>query len=61
MYFDVRVHCGYFGRDDSSRAWKQDDVGLFHDFEVPLEQLEYQIIGLASDLYPVWLLNSEGA
>ncbi|AEN07184.1 hypothetical protein Halar_3599 [halophilic archaeon DL31] len=32
-----------------TRAWEQDDVGLFHDFEVPLEQLEYQIIGVASD------------
>ncbi|SEA10854.1 hypothetical protein SAMN04488065_1880 [Haloplanus vescus] len=44
-----------------TKAWKQDDIGLFHDFEVPLEQLEYQIIGVASDLYPDLLLNSEGA
>jgi len=37
------------------------DVGLYHDFEVPLEQLEYQIIGVVSDLYPETLLNDEGA
>jgi len=44
-----------------TKAWRQDDVGLYHDFEVPLEQLEYQIIGLTSDLYADRLLNSEGA
>jgi hypothetical protein len=44
-----------------AKAWRQDDVGLYHDFEVPLEQLEYQIIGLVSDLYPGRLLNDEGA
>lgn len=44
-----------------SKAWQEDDVGLYHDFEVPLEQLEYQIIGLVSDLYPDQLLNDEGA
>lgn len=44
-----------------AKAWEQDDVGLFHDFDVPLEQLEYQIIGLASGLYPDRLLNTEGA
>lgn len=43
-----------------SKAWRKDDVGLYHDFEVPLEQLEYQIIGLVSDLYPDRLLNDEG-
>lgn len=43
------------------KAWKKDDVGIYHDFEVPLEQLEYQIIGLASDLYSDQLLNNEGA
>ncbi|MDS0221039.1 hypothetical protein NDI54_06725 [Haloarcula sp. S1AR25-5A] len=44
-----------------AKAWQKDDVGLYHDFEVPLEQLEYQIIGLISDLYPETLLNDEGA
>jgi len=44
-----------------AKAWRQDDVGLYHDFEVPLEQLEYQIIGLVSDLYPEQVLNDEGA
>ena len=44
-----------------TRAWRKEDVGLYHDFEVPLEQLEYQIIGLVSDLYPEQLLNDEGA
>jgi len=44
-----------------TKAWRKEDVGLYHDFEVPLEQLEYQIIGLVSDLYPDWLLNNEGA
>ena len=44
-----------------ARAWREDDVGLYHDFEVPLEQLEYQLIGIASDLYADQLLNSEGA
>jgi hypothetical protein len=42
------------------KAWREEDVGLYHDFEVPLEQLEYQIIGLVSDLYPERLLNDEG-
>jgi len=44
-----------------AKAWRKEDVGLYHDFEVPLEQLEYQIIGLVSDLYPEQLLNDEGA
>ena len=44
-----------------TKAWREEDVGLYHDFEVPLEQLEYQIIGLVSDLYPEQLLNDEGA
>jgi len=44
-----------------AKAWREEDVGLYHDFEVPLEQLEYQIIGLVSDLYPEQLLNDEGA
>jgi hypothetical protein len=44
-----------------TKAWRKNDVGLYHDFEVPLEQLEYQIIGLVSDLYPDQLLNDEGA
>lgn len=43
------------------KAWRQEDVGLYHDFTVPLEQLEYQIIGLTSDLYEDLLLNEEGA
>lgn len=44
-----------------TRAWRSDDTGLYHDFEVSLEELEYQIIGLASDLYSDKLLNKEGA
>jgi len=44
-----------------TKAWDQADVGLYHDFEVPLEQLEYQLIGLASDIYEDRLLNEEGA
>ena len=44
-----------------TKAWRQDDVGLYHDFEVPLEELEYQIIGLVSNLYSEPLLNNEGA
>lgn len=44
-----------------AKAWQEDDVGLYHDFEVPLGELEYQIIGLASDLYAEQLLNEEGA
>ena len=44
-----------------TKAWQEDGVGLYHDFEVPLGELEYQIIGLASDLYAEQLLNEEGA
>ena len=44
-----------------TKAWDQADNGLYHDFEVPLEQLEYQLIGLASDIYDDRLLNQEGA
>jgi len=44
-----------------TKAWQEDDVGLYHDFEVPLGELEYQIIGLVSDLYAERLLNEEGA
>lgn len=44
-----------------TKVWRQDDIGLYHDFEVPLEQLEYQIIGLTSGLYADRLLNDEGA
>jgi hypothetical protein len=44
-----------------AKAWREDDVGLYHDFEETLEKLEYQIIGLISDLYPDLLLNDEGA
>ena len=44
-----------------TKAWQEDDVGLYHDFEVPLGELEYQIIGLTSDLYAEQLLNEEGA
>jgi len=44
-----------------TKAWEQEDVGLYHEFEVPLEELEYQIIGVSSDLYSDSLLNHEGA
>lgn len=43
-----------------AKAWRQDNVGLYHEVEVQLEKLEYQLIGLLSDLYPDWLLNTEG-
>jgi hypothetical protein len=33
---------------------------LYYDFEVTLEHLEYQLIGMASDLYADALLNQEG-
>jgi hypothetical protein len=44
-----------------AKAWRHDDVGLYHELEESLEQLEYQIIGIASDLYSDRLLNNEGA
>ena len=44
-----------------TRAWRADDVGVRRDFETSLEAMEYQIIGLTSDLYPDDLLNTEGA
>jgi len=44
-----------------TRAWKKEDIGLYHEFEAPLEELEYQIIGVSSDLYSDSLLNHEGA
>jgi hypothetical protein len=44
-----------------TKAWEEGDVGLYHGFVVSLEQLEYQLIGLTSDLYPDKLLNEEGA
>ena len=43
-----------------TKAWDQSDVGLYHDFEVPLAQMEYQLIGMASDIYHERLLNREG-
>ena len=43
-----------------ARAWRHDDVGPFYGFETSLEVLEYYLIGLASQLYPEELLNSEG-
>ena len=43
-----------------AKAWRHDDTGLYYDFEVSLEHLEYQLIGMASDLYPDRLLNREG-
>jgi hypothetical protein len=43
-----------------TKAWRKDDVGLYYDFEVTLEHLEYQLIGMASDLYSHSLLNQEG-
>jgi hypothetical protein len=44
-----------------TRAWRVDDTGPFYDFETSLEALEYNLINLASDLYPGRLLNAEGA
>ncbi|WP_226040197.1 hypothetical protein [Natrinema sp. DC36] len=44
-----------------AKAWKKTDTGPFYDFETSLEPLEYNLINLASDLYPNRLLNSEGA
>jgi hypothetical protein len=43
-----------------TKAWRHDDVGLYYDFEVSLEHLEYQLIGMAADLYEDRLLNREG-
>jgi hypothetical protein len=43
-----------------TKAWRHDNTGLYYDFEVSLEHLEYQLIGMASDLHPERLLNSEG-
>jgi|APHM01.1.fsa_nt_gi hypothetical protein len=42
------------------RAWREDDVGPFYEFETNLEVLEYYLIGLASQVYPEQLLNVEG-
>jgi hypothetical protein len=44
-----------------TKAWRVDDAGPFYGFETKLEALEYQLINLASDLYPSELFNSEGA
>lgn len=44
-----------------ARAWRTDDTGPFYDFETGLESLEYNLINLASDLYPKELFNTEGA
>ncbi|WP_135806160.1 hypothetical protein [Halorussus marinus] len=44
-----------------TKAWCVDDTGPFYDFKTNLESLEYNLINLASDLYPDYLLNSEGA
>jgi hypothetical protein len=43
-----------------TKAWRHDDTGLYYDFEVSLEHLEYQLIGMAADLYGDRLLNREG-
>jgi len=42
------------------RAWREDDTGPFYGFETSLEALEYYLIDLASDLYPEYVLNTEG-
>ncbi|RDI70330.1 hypothetical protein DWB78_00550 [Halopelagius longus] len=44
-----------------ARAWQIEDTGPFYGFETSLEALEYNLINLASDLFPDRLLNSEGA
>ena len=44
-----------------TRAWKHSDTGPFYSFETSLEALEYNLINLASDIYPSKLFNSEGA
>lgn len=44
-----------------TRAWRQDDVGLFHDANTSLEELERHLIELISDLYTDLLLNTDGA
>jgi hypothetical protein len=43
-----------------TKSWRHSDTGLYYDFEVSLEHLEYQLIGMASELYPDELLNREG-
>lgn len=42
------------------KAWRQDDVGPFHDADATLEELEGQLIELTSELYPDLLLNTAG-
>lgn len=44
-----------------ARAWRDDDTGPFYGFETSIDALEYNLINLASDLYPDALFNSEGA
>lgn len=44
-----------------TKAWRTEDTGPFYGFETSLESLEYNLINLASDLYPDQLFNSEGA
>lgn len=51
----LRQHTYFWTKD-----WGHDDIGLYHDFGIPLEQLEYQVIGLISDLYADRFLNEEG-
>lgn len=43
-----------------TKAWRKDDIGLYHESEVSLEQIESQIIEFASELYPDQLLNDKG-
>jgi len=43
-----------------AKAWRYDDIGLYHYSEVPLKQLEGELIELTSELYPEQLLNTAG-
>lgn len=43
------------------KAWRQGTVGIWRDYgATSLTFLEYLLIGVASDLFPTTLLNSEG-
>ncbi|KAA9022941.1 hypothetical protein [Niallia endozanthoxylica] len=43
------------------KAWSKDDIGVWKEFgNTSLTFLEYLLIGLASDIYPEFLLNEEG-
>lgn len=43
------------------KAWKKDEFGIWNEFgPTRLTFLEYQLIGLCSELFPEYILNTEG-